>query len=137
MTASIASALNWRILITDGSDFIGGIVADFSPDYVIHLAARTDLRGSTLESYRANTDGVENLIDALARCSGIKRLIFASSTMVCPIGYQPHDENDCAPPNYYGASKVRGEQLVRAAESLGEWVIVRPTSIWGPWFDVP
>jgi nucleoside-diphosphate-sugar epimerase len=118
-------------------DKLDRIVTGFSPDYVIHLAARTDLKGRSLDSYRANTDGVGNLIDALSRCSSVKRVLFASSRMVCPIGYQPRDENDCNPPNFYGASKVRGERLVRAADSLGEWVIVRPTSIWGPWFDVP
>jgi GlcNAc-P-P-Und epimerase len=31
---------------------------------------------------------------------------------------------------------IKGELLVRqAADSFALWVIVRPTSIWGPWFD--
>ena len=38
----------------------------------------------------------------------------------------------------YGESKMIGEQLVRAHPSKPyEWMIVRPTSIWGPWFHVP
>ena len=33
---------------------------------------------------------------------------------------------------------IKGELLVRqAADSFAPWVIVRPTSIWGPWSDVP
>jgi nucleoside-diphosphate-sugar epimerase len=32
-----------------------------------------------------------------------------------------------------------GEQIVRSAASRipCSWIIVRPTSIWGPWFDIP
>jgi nucleoside-diphosphate-sugar epimerase len=31
-----------------------------------------------------------------------------------------------------------GERIVRTADEFGAtWCIVRPTSIWGPWFDVP
>src|SRR5206468_416100 len=34
-------------------------------------------------------------------------------------------------------SKVVGERLVRERSPSYSWLIVRPTSIWGPWFDVP
>ena len=40
-------------------------IKNFSPDYVIHLAARTDLNGKTLQDYDANMAGVSNLLDAL------------------------------------------------------------------------
>ncbi len=50
----------------------------------------------------------------------------------------PKDDTDYRPSTLYGLSKVRGEQLVRAAPpGLGTWTIVRPTGIWGPWFGVP
>ena len=39
------------------------------------------------------------------------------------------------PPNLYGESKVIGEKLVQESEINCDWVIVRPTSIWGPWFE--
>ena len=35
----------------------------------------------------------------------------------------------------YGESKVIGEKLLRESRLLCDWVIVRPTSIWGPWFE--
>ena len=38
-------------------------------------------------------------------------------------------------PNLYGESKVIGEKLMRKSEISCDWVIVRPTSIWGPWFE--
>lgn len=112
-------------------------ISKFDPTFVIHLGARTDLRGETWRSYRANTVGVENLINALRDCA-VERVIFASSRLVCEIGYQPTNEFDVCPDTTYGESKVAGERLVRHKTSAGfAWTIVRPTSIWGPWFGVP
>lgn len=52
----------WKnVDITDYLSFEKAIL-DFKPDYVIHLAARTDLDGKTLEDYSANIVGVENLM---------------------------------------------------------------------------
>jgi len=114
-------------------------VMDFAPDLIVHLAARTDLDGAALVDYRANTDGVNNLIAAAKATASVRRMVFASSRLVCQIGHQPRSDSDYCPPNAYGQSKVVGEQLVRehAAKVPWSWVIVRPTSIWGPWFGVP
>jgi nucleoside-diphosphate-sugar epimerase len=112
-------------------------VVDITPDLVFHMAARTDLEGRRVEDYPANTQGVENLIDALSRVSSPRLTIFASSMLVCRIGYQPQSETDYAPSTAYGESKVQGERLVRDSAGFMPWVIVRPTSIWGPWFGSP
>jgi nucleoside-diphosphate-sugar epimerase len=101
------------------------------------MGARTDLRGTTLADYRANTDGVTYVMDACEGLSELERVIFASSRLVCRIGYQPTSETDYCPPNPYGESKMVGEQLVRERAPSYSWLIVRPTSIWGPWFDIP
>jgi nucleoside-diphosphate-sugar epimerase len=55
--------------------------------------------------------------------------------LVCENGYVPNSDTDYCPPNFYGKSKVIGEEKVRSSNLKCEWVIVRPTSIWGPWFD--
>jgi nucleoside-diphosphate-sugar epimerase len=107
------------------------------PDCVIHLAARTDLNGTTVQDYWINTVGVENLI-AAAKAATIPRVLFASSQLVCTPGYQPRHETDYCPLNPYGVSKVEGENIVRAqAGEAFAWTIFRPTSIWGPWFEMP
>jgi nucleoside-diphosphate-sugar epimerase len=113
--------------------------ADFSPQLILHLAARTDLDGMSLAEYRANSIGVTNMIAAALETPSVERVVFASSRLVCEIGYQPKSDSDYCPPNFYGQSKVVGEQLVRehAKNAPWPWVIVRPTSIWGPWFGVP
>jgi nucleoside-diphosphate-sugar epimerase len=92
-----------------------------------------------LSDYSANTIGVQNLIAAIEGLKSLQRIVFASSRLVCRIGYQPSSDQDYCPTTPYGESKVVGEQIVRdAAHRIPcSWVIVRPTSIWGPWFDVP
>jgi nucleoside-diphosphate-sugar epimerase len=107
------------------------------PEMVVHLAARTDLLGRSMDDYAANTAGVRNLIAACRAVSSVRRVIFTSSRMVCRIDHIPVDYGDYCPPNFYGRSKVEGELLVKAAEVPFEWVIVRPTSIWGPGFGIP
>jgi nucleoside-diphosphate-sugar epimerase len=64
-------------------------------------------------------------------------VIFASSRMVCRIDHRPSGPDEYSPPNPYGESKMVGELLVRQARLECPWLIVRPTSIWGPWFGVP
>lgn len=113
-------------------------VADIDPDIVYHMAARTDLNGKSIDDYAVNTEGVKNLIKALHGLSSIKRVVFASSMLVCRIGYCPGGEAEYCPDTFYGESKVLSEQLIREeAANHFPWIIVRPTSIWGPWFDVP
>ena len=39
-------------------------VRDFDPQYIVHLAARTDLDGTSDRDYPANIEGVSNLVAA-------------------------------------------------------------------------
>jgi nucleoside-diphosphate-sugar epimerase len=111
------------------------VFADFRPTEVIHLAARADLEERKgLEYFAPNIAGVTNMIDAIARVGGVRRTIFTSTRLVFQLGYEPRHETDYHPSLLYGESKARGEDLVRAAPgALGEWIIVRPTGIWGEW----
>jgi GlcNAc-P-P-Und epimerase len=120
-------------------DHIIETFSDFRPQVVLHMAARTDLdERRDIRGYAANIDGVANVIEAVRRAGSVERTIFASSRLVFEIGYIPQSETDYKPSTLYGESKIRGEELVRQArESFGPWTIVRPTSIWGPWFDAP
>lgn len=108
------------------------------PTHIFHLAARTDLAGNTAADYSINTVGTTHLINASALIPDLSRIIFASSRMVCRIGYTPMHERDYCPSTVYGASKVESERVVYEATALKcDWLLVRPTSIWGPWFQVP
>ncbi len=109
----------------------------FQPTHIIHLAARTDLNGRGLNDYEVNWRGTTNLIDAVASCVSLERIIFTSSMLVCRPGYPPVDALDTCPTTPYGESKVLMEQKIFAAGLQVPWVIIRPTSIWGPWFGEP
>ena len=112
-------------------------IETFSPDYIIHLAARTDLNGKTLQDYDANMQGVSNLLDALENVANLKQAVFASSMYVCEPGYMPKDFEDYAPHTLYGESKVETEKRIKERNPKYTWSIIRPTSIWGPWFGEP
>lgn len=112
-------------------------VSTFNPDYIIHLAARTDLDGKCLEDYQANTTGVDNILRAARACHNLKKILITSSMLVCKAGYVPTHQHDYCPPNLYGQSKVETENLVWANKPQCDWAILRPTSIWGPWFGEP
>jgi nucleoside-diphosphate-sugar epimerase len=109
----------------------------FQPTHLIHLAARTDLKGRSLNDYEVNWRGTTNLMAAAANCPSLERIIFTSSMLVCRPGYLPVDAHDTCPTTPYGESKVLMERRIFDAELNVPWVIIRPTSIWGPWFGEP
>ncbi len=110
---------------------------DFNPDYIIHLAARTDLDGKTVDEYDANVTGVENLLKIVHKLPNLKKVIITSSKFVTRNGYQIKNQFDYCPHTVYGESKVETENKVWADKPQCDWCIIRPTSIWGPWFGVP
>lgn len=110
---------------------------DFNPDYLLHLAARTDLDGKTLEEYKANIQGVENLMKIVHELPNLKKVVITSSKFVTRNGYQIKNQHDYCPHTKYGESKVESELHVWADKPKCDWCIIRPTSIWGPWFGVP
>ena len=125
----------WKnIDIRDLESFKKALI-EFQPTHILHLAAMTGMEIEDISFFDANTKGVANLINASDKLPNLKRIIFASTLLVCPNGYVPSTDIEFNPPNLYGESKVIGEKLVRESNMKCSWVIVRPTSIWGPWFE--
>jgi nucleoside-diphosphate-sugar epimerase len=113
-------------------DCLKNIFIEFSPDYVVHLAAKADIKGNDLEYYSVNIEGVKNIVKASAEIRTIKKVMFASTMLVCSVGYIPKTDVDFSPPNFYGQI---GEKLVRSeSANCFSWTIVRPSAIWGPGF---
>jgi nucleoside-diphosphate-sugar epimerase len=90
-----------------------------------------------MADYTSNTAGVASVAAAVRATPAVERVAFASSRLVCAPWYAPRSEDDYAPINAYGESKVIGEQIVRDAALRVPWFIFRPTSVWGPWFEHP
>lgn len=125
-----------KVDITDYAS-LKEVITDFDPDYIVHLAARTDLNGKTLSDYSANTIGVTNIIQISKECTNLKKMIITSSMLVCHAGYYPKNQNDYAPTTMYGESKVITEKNVWENPPTCDWAIIRPTSMWGEWFRAP
>lgn len=113
------------------------VTESFRPEYIVHLAARTDLDGETLNDYNTNTVGVENLMKIIKNISSLNKVLVTSSMLVCKVGYKPKNQFDYCPTTVYGESKVLTEKNVWLNPPKCDWAILRPTSIWGPWFDIP
>ena len=85
-------------------------------DVVMHLAARKDAGESMVnpDLYYENIVGIMNLI-ALAPVLKVKKFIFSSSAAVYgePVGDSSISEaHICQPTNFYGYSKLAGEELL-------------------------
>lgn len=113
------------------------LVQEFDPSYIVHLAARTDLDGNTIEDYSSNTDGVRNIIQISKDLDNLKKILITSSMLVCKAGYYPKSNVDYCPTTLYGESKVLTEKITIEEKPNCKWYFLRPTSIWGPGFKVP
>lgn len=127
----------WKEIDIRNLELLEKTIIDFNPNIVIHLAARTDLRGKLVQDYDTNTSGVSNLIHVLNKLKSLEKVVFASSMYVCEPGYKPKNFDDYNPHTLYGESKVQTEQIIKSAKLNFTWAIIRPTSIWGPWFGEP
>lgn len=125
-----------RVDLTD-RDAVVAAASEFAPTHILHFGARTDLAGKRVDDYAANTVGTQNVIEAADSVPTLKRVIFASSMLVCRFGYIPSGPQDFNPSTPYGESKVAGERIIQNDPPRAPWLIVRPTSIWGPWFGPP
>ena len=103
---------------------------------VFHLAGRT--KGLNLEEFRAgNVRPTETLLAALVRQgSRPDRFVLVSSQSASGPATDlsvPRRENDePAPIDDYGRSKLEAERVVEAYGSTLPWTIVRPSSVYGP-----
>jgi len=129
----------WRNVNICNLDAYNRVVREFEPELFLHLAARTDLdEKRDIKGYSANFVGVENTLRILEETRSLRRIIITSSQLVCRPGYVPRDYEDYAPHTLYGQSKVQTELITRAWKNAPcPWTLIRPTSIWGPWFHIP
>ncbi len=113
-------------------DDLDKIVLKISPDYIIHLAARTDISNDPSWKYFSNTLGVNNLITVSNKVKNLQRVIFTSTQLVNKLGDKFINYENYTANTTYGESKVIGELLVRSKIIDKEWIIVRPSTVWGP-----
>lgn len=108
-------------------------IKDFNPEVIVHLAGLPMAR--VLDQYAhlmvpINLTSTLDLLQLFER-SKARRFIFTSSSMTYGHFKQtPQSENFMLDPvNSYGATKAAAEYFVKLSQK--EWVIVRPTSVYG------
>lgn len=121
--------------VTDGAA-VSGIVSSVSPDVVVHCAAWTAVDAAELPENRAkvdaiNRDGTYNIAKAAAEC-GAKMIYISTDYVFGGSGTRPWkpDGDGFAPRNYYGESKLAGENAVRSL--LEKYFIIRTSWVFGP-----
>ena len=93
-------------------------------DVVIHAAGATKCLHRE-EFFKTNTEGTRHLVAALKK-TGVGRLVMMSSLSV--INSIPAEARGAA--TAYGDSKLEAEKIVQASGL--EYVILRPTGVYGP-----
>jgi len=105
-------------------------------EYVIHCAGVTK-PDKIEEFYHGNVEFTEFLIQSLLKTQpAFKKFIFISSLQAIgpgdPVTMEPINENTLPKPfTPYGISKYEAEKKIMAVEGL-DWIIFRPTSVFGP-----
>jgi len=126
----LVNKFNWKVDLLNLSK-VTMCILQTKPDYIIHLAARTDFLGSNIKSYKTNYLGTKNLIKACQGIAQIKRVIFASTSLVNKLDYKPKNIFDYNPNTNYGKSKVKMEKIILNKNFSFKYCILRPTTIWG------
>jgi dTDP-4-dehydrorhamnose reductase len=109
------------------------IISKVNPQAIIHTAAYTDVDGCETNkdsAWKANVEATKNLVMSLGQNAHIT---FVSTDYVFDGNKGLYVEEDPVNPiNYYGYTKLKGEELIR--QHASEWCIARPSVIygWGP-----
>lgn len=111
-------------------------------EIVYHLAARTDLDGRRLSDYRANFEGAENVIEVLKDSETLRKFVLYSTQLVVGLFDETRFIDEGEPyrtKTLYGESKIIAEKTTigKCGEFNIPYVIVRPTSVYGPWGQSP
>jgi dTDP-4-dehydrorhamnose reductase len=116
--------------ITDESS-VEKALGEIKPDVIIHGAAMTHVDQCELNQeacYDANVNATAYLIKAAEVAKA--HFIFVSTDFIFSGEEGPLDENaEAAPVNYYGETKLQGEQLVMACQT--KWSIARTVLVFG------
>ena len=89
---------------------IAMLLADSSPDIIIHTAAMTDVdecEKNPEKAFNVNALVVQNLVSHMSKQS---RIVLFSTDQVYPDCQGPHHENETGPVNEYGKTKLEGER---------------------------
>lgn len=110
---------------------VNNVIEKFRPEIIIHSAALTDVDLCEVDkelAYNINVTGTENLVKSAEIIDS--RFVYISSAFVFDGKREVYTEEDKPNPiNYYGFTKLKGEELV--ADSGIEFLILRTDQPYG------
>lgn len=111
-------------------------------EIVFHLAARTDLNGTSLDDYKTNTSGTKNVIEEAVTSKKLKRIVVYSTQLVTGLFNETRfiDETEqYKTKTIYGQSKIQTERITVSLCNKYKvpYTIIRPTSVYGPYGEEP
>lgn len=132
---SAFNALNYKRCDITSINEVERLFSEFVPDAVIHCAAWTNVDAAEAEDnrkkvYRINVLGTENIALECKRIDS--KLLYISTDYVFDgTGEEPWspDNENYNPLNYYGVTKLEGEQKVKSI--LSKYFIVRTSWVFG------
>ena len=118
------------------ADAVKEVIAQIKPERVIHTAAMTQVDQCETEReacWKNNVTAVAHLVKA-CELQGA-HLVHVSTDFIFDGSHGPLDESaEPHPVNYYGASKLAAEEIVR--KSKLDWAILRTILVYGVTTDV-
>lgn len=111
---------------------LSGILTDV--DCIIHIAGITKAKRKA-DFYAGNVTATQNLLEAAARSTRLKKLCFISSLTAVgpsPDGTPLTESAPCHPITTYGKSKLAAENLCMRYMDRLPIVILRPPAVYGP-----
>jgi dTDP-4-dehydrorhamnose reductase len=108
----------WHLLDIQEEGAVRDLVAELAPRAVVDLAAVADIDRAEKEREQARAVNVEaaRTIAAASAAAGAYCLYFSSDAVFAGTAAGYAEEDPPAPVNYYGRTKVEGEQAVRQAD---------------------
>jgi nucleoside-diphosphate-sugar epimerase len=123
----------WNQLDINDKASLERLISDSSPDIIVHLAAKANLGDPLDDLMRVNVDGTKNVLDCALKAN-VGRLILTSTQYVNGPSKPYHDDLIHHTVGDYSKSKAEMEKLVRRPDyERLDWVVIRPTNIWGPY----
>jgi UDP-glucose 4-epimerase len=100
-------------------------------DCIFDLASLTTMSLST-SSYRSNVEQTQAMVGYCLKYDIRKYIYYSTQFVYRKRDCFPKTDDDYAPVDAYGESKVKSEELVKASLPRDKFLVLRPTYIWGP-----
>jgi len=119
-----------RMDIVDGDEVLK-VLEGARPEWVVHAAAETNVDKCETDrelAWSVNAEGTRNIVEACRKVGA--RLVYISTDYVFDGEKGLYSEEEPARPvNYYGLTKLKGEEFVR--ELCEDFIIVRTSVLYG------